>query len=55
MSKKLYAGQKKVSDEIEKRLKAEQNKDFEKINKQKKIYYYANILNKNKKNGNNIR
>lgn len=47
-AKKLYAGQLKVSRDIEKRVKAEKAKDTTKADKTKKMYYYLKLTNKNK-------
>lgn len=48
--KKLYAGQKKVANDIDKALKRELSKDSTKSDAIKKAYYYSKILNKNKQN-----
>lgn len=51
----IYAGQRKVEKDIEKRLKnADTNVAFAaKKAKMNSVYYYAKLLNKNKLNKNN--
>lgn len=48
-NKKLYAGQKKVAKDIERKLEKESKKDNSKLDAKRKVHYYNKLLNKNKK------